>query len=106
VLEIDRPRVDGLEQRQAPKKCGLARSGRADDHLDLAALDLHRHALQNLESVVGLLDLLGTENDVRHRASWLAPTASAIPALRPREGKVNLRSSRLCKNMSTLTMTR
>src|SRR5712691_12842582 len=108
-LEIDGARVHRLEQRQAAQQCRLPRTGRADDHLYLAAVDLEADAAQHVEPVVGLVEPLRTENDLVHRASCgTAGTAGAETrrVRRPADRHVNLRSSLLCNNMSTLTIPR
>ena len=58
----------------------------------LAAPDLHRHAAQHLQPVVGLLHVLRSQDDVAHRASC-ATAGTATRRLRPTELQVNRRSS-------------
>src|SRR6185437_2152476 len=93
TLELHRARVDRLEQRETPQQRRLSGTGRANDHLHLAATDIDRDAAQYLEPVVRLVDPFGAEDrSVDHRASC-ATAGTGLRRLRPAELHVNRFSS-------------
>src|SRR6266566_4431828 len=67
--DVDLAAADGLEARDHPQQGGLAATGRADQHTELAVADLEVDALDGLEAAgIGLAHV--AEDDVSH---WLHP---------------------------------
>src|SRR5207253_10314269 len=84
AVEIDSARIARLEQREAAQERGLPGPRWPDDHLDLATADLEGDTTQHEEPVVALVDDLGTDDRVVHRASCETAGTPEAPTIRRR----------------------
>src|SRR4029078_10250381 len=107
ALEEDVARIRGFEQRETAQQGRLPRTGGADDHLHLPTVDFEADALQHLDVVVALVDVLRAKDDVGHqRASCeTMGTAAGARRRRLRDVHVNRRSNRIWTSIRMLTIT-
>src|SRR5262249_17366850 len=68
--------VRSEQPAQHPAGRGLARAVRAEEAIDLAALDPHRQVAHDLASVEGFRQPLDVDGDIRRRRHWPCPSAT------------------------------